>query len=63
MNGRGVWVARPAVPGAVSRRLVDAAVAEATAMSVPVTVVITDESGVLKEMCRMDGCPWPGCRP
>ena len=57
MSGRGVWVMRPTVPGAASRRLVDAAVAEATAMSVPVTAVIVDESGVLKEMCRMDGAP------
>jgi glc operon protein GlcG len=52
-----VWVMRPTVPCAASRRLVDAAVAEATAMRVPVTVVIVDESGVLKEMCRMDGAP------
>jgi glc operon protein GlcG len=48
---------RPTLPAAVARRLVDAAVAAATAMSVPVTVVIVDESGVLKEMCRMDGAP------
>ena len=26
-------------------------------MRVPVTVVIVDESGVLKELCRMDGAP------
>jgi glc operon protein GlcG len=37
--------------------MVDAAVAEATAMSVPVTVVVVDESGVTKEMLRMDGAP------
>jgi uncharacterized protein GlcG (DUF336 family) len=36
---------------------VDAAVAEATAMSVNVTVVVVDESGVLKEALRMDGAP------
>jgi uncharacterized protein GlcG (DUF336 family) len=52
-----VWVMRPTVPCAASRQLVDAAVAEATAIWVPVTVVIVDESGVLKEMCRMDGAP------
>jgi len=63
-----VWVMRPTVPCAASRRLVDAAVAGATAMRVPVTVVIVDESGVLKEMCRMDGAPLvsvqarPACR-
>jgi uncharacterized protein GlcG (DUF336 family) len=37
--------------------MVDAAVAEADAMSVPVTVVVVDESGVTKEMLRMDGAP------
>jgi glc operon protein GlcG len=52
-----VWVMRPTVPCAASGRLVDAAVAEATAVRVPVTVVVVDESGVLKEMCRMDGAP------
>jgi glc operon protein GlcG len=37
--------------------MVDAAVAEAKSMSVPVTVVVVDESGVMKEMLRMDGAP------
>jgi glc operon protein GlcG len=37
--------------------MIDAAVAEAAAMSVPVTVVVVDESGVTKEMLRMDGAP------
>jgi glc operon protein GlcG len=37
--------------------MVDAAVAEASSMSVPVTVVVVDESGVTKEMLRMDGAP------
>jgi glc operon protein GlcG len=50
-------VARPTLPGTAARRLADAAVAEAASMAVPVTVVIVDESGVLKEMCRMDGAP------
>src|SRR5215472_1857887 len=40
-----------------SRQMLDRAVAEATAMSVRVTVVTVDESGVLKEMQRMDGAP------
>ena len=57
MSNDDMWGMRPTVPCAASRRLVDAAVAEATAMCVPVTVVIVDESGVLKEMCRMDGAP------
>jgi uncharacterized protein GlcG (DUF336 family) len=37
--------------------MVDAAVAEAMVVSVPITVVIVDESGVTKEMLRMDGAP------
>jgi uncharacterized protein GlcG (DUF336 family) len=37
--------------------LVDTAVAEAKSISVPVTVVVVDESGVAKEMVRMDGAP------
>jgi glc operon protein GlcG len=37
--------------------MVEAAVAEASAMSVPVTIVVVDESGVTKEMLRMDGAP------
>jgi glc operon protein GlcG len=37
--------------------MIDAAVAEAEQMSVRVTVVTVDESGVTKEMVRMDGAP------
>lgn len=48
---------RPTVSAVASRRMVDAAVAEANSMSVLVTVVVMDESGVLKEMLRMDGAP------
>lgn len=48
---------RPTLPSELSRRMVDAAVAEATDMSVRVTVVIVDESGVVKELKRMDGAP------
>jgi uncharacterized protein GlcG (DUF336 family) len=48
---------RPTVSGAVSRRLIDAALAEASRASVSVTVVVVDESGVLKELVRMDGAP------
>jgi glc operon protein GlcG len=48
---------RPTLSAQVSRLMVDAAVAEADAMSVPVTVVVVDESGVTKEMLRMDGAP------
>ncbi len=48
---------RRTVSGDGSRRMTDAAVAEARQMSVPVTVVVVDESGVIKEMLRMDGAP------
>jgi uncharacterized protein GlcG (DUF336 family) len=37
--------------------MVDAAAAEAGSTSVPVTVVVVDESGITKEMLRMDGAP------
>ena len=50
-------VTRPTLSGQASRLMIDAAVAEANAMSVPVTVVIVDESGVTKEMLRMDLAP------
>ena len=46
---------RPTLPAQLSRRMVDAAVAVAQEMSVPVTAVMVDGSGVLKELCRMDG--------
>jgi glc operon protein GlcG len=48
---------RPTLSREASRLIVDAAVAEANSMSVPVTVVVVDESGVMKEMLRMDGAP------
>lgn len=48
---------RPTVSAALTRRLVDTAVAEARQMGVQVTIVVVDESGVMKEMLRMDGAP------
>ena len=48
---------RPTLSMEASRLIVDAAVAEANSLSVPVTVVVVDESGVTKEMVRMDGAP------
>jgi glc operon protein GlcG len=48
---------RPTVSGATARRLIDVALAEAGRESVAVTVVVVDESGVLKELVRMDGAP------
>jgi uncharacterized protein GlcG (DUF336 family) len=48
---------RPTLASVASRLIVDAAVAEAATMSVAVTVVVVDESGVIKEMARMDGAP------
>ena len=48
---------RPTVSSATARRLIDVALAEAGRESVAVTVVVVDESGVLKELVRMDGAP------
>jgi len=48
---------RPTLSAHQARRMVDAAVAAAESMSVPVTVVVVDESGVTKQMARMDGAP------
>jgi glc operon protein GlcG len=49
------FATRPVISAGLSRRLVDAALTEAAAMSVRVTIVIVDESGVVKELFRMDG--------
>ena len=51
------WQVRPTLPAQSSRRLLDSAISQATAMSTPVTVVTVDESGVLKGVHRMDGAP------
>lgn len=48
---------RATVSGAIARAMIDAAVSKAKEMSVAVTVVVVDESGVTKEMVRMDGAP------
>jgi uncharacterized protein GlcG (DUF336 family) len=53
----GHMASRPTLSARASRRIVDAALAEAESESVAVTVVTVDESGVMKEMCRMDGAP------
>jgi uncharacterized protein GlcG (DUF336 family) len=51
------WTTRPTLSAELSRRLVDAAVAATTAGGLRVTVVTVDESGVLREVLRMDGAP------
>jgi uncharacterized protein GlcG (DUF336 family) len=51
------WTTRPTLSARLSRQLVDAAVAAATARGLRVTVVTVDESGVLREVRRMDGAP------
>jgi glc operon protein GlcG len=48
---------RPTLTELACRALIDAAVAAANAMAVPITVVVVDESGVTKEMLRMDEAP------
>ena len=45
------------MPAEVSRRMLDSAISRAAAMSTPVTVVTVDESGVIKDLHRMDGAP------
>jgi glc operon protein GlcG len=52
-----VSATRPTLSQQASRVMVDAAVAAAMSVPVPVTVVVVDESGVTKEMLRMDGAP------
>jgi len=52
-----VSATRPTISAEAAQKIVDAAVAEANTMSVPITVVVVDESGVLKAMLRMDGAP------
>lgn len=53
----GPSTTRPTLSSAAARLMVDAAVTEAQSTSVPVTVVVVDESGITKEMVRMDGAP------
>ena len=53
----GTWTTRPTLSSELSRRLVDAAVDAATGGGLRVTVVTVDESGVLREVRRMDGAP------
>jgi uncharacterized protein GlcG (DUF336 family) len=48
---------RPTLSAVASQLMIDAAIAEANTISVPVTVVVVDESGVLKMLLRMDGAP------
>ena len=48
---------RPTLSSEASRLMIDAAVAQARKLSVPITVVVVDESGVTKELLRMDGAP------
>ena len=48
---------RRTLSAAQARRMVDDAVRQAMAMTLPVTVAVVDESGVIKEFKRMDGAP------
>ena len=48
---------RPTVSAAWAGAMIAAAVDRAESMGVSVTVVVVDESGVLKAMTRMDGAP------
>ena len=46
---------RPTISDVTARRLIDGALVEAERESLAVTVVVVDESGVLKGLARMDG--------
>jgi glc operon protein GlcG len=48
---------RPTLSDVTARLLIDTATFEARSLGVPVTVVVVDESGVLKAMVRMDAAP------
>ena len=48
---------RPTLSEECSRHVMKAALDEARSMNVRVTLVTVDESGVMKEMVRMDGAP------
>jgi uncharacterized protein GlcG (DUF336 family) len=48
---------RPTISDGNARQLIDSALAEAERESLAVTVVVVDESGVLKRLARMDGAP------
>jgi len=58
MSDQGASAAtRPTISAEWAGQMIDAAVTRAQSMSVSVTVVVVDESGVLKGMLRMDGAP------
>ena len=48
---------RPTISAGWADTMTSSAIAKAAAMSVAVTVVVVDESGVVKSMTRMDGAP------
>ena len=48
---------RPTISAGWADTMISAAMAKAAATSVAVTVVVVDESGVVKSMTRMDGAP------
>jgi uncharacterized protein GlcG (DUF336 family) len=48
---------KPVLTDAIATGIVDAAIGEARAIGVPVTVVVVDDGGHLKAMRRMDGAP------
>jgi uncharacterized protein GlcG (DUF336 family) len=60
LNGvlaRGLGNRRSGRPGDGAWQMINSAVVESTSVSTPVTVVVGDESGVVKSMLRMDGAP------
>ncbi len=57
MATQGQQMTRPTVSESSARTIVAGALTSATALSLRITVVVVDESGVLKAMARMDGAP------
>ncbi len=53
-DGAGI-ASRPTLSGELARAIVDAAIAAARAATIAVTIAVVDESGIVKEMLRMDG--------
>ena len=52
-----VTASRPTLTTSAARQIIDEAVRQANELNVRATIVVVDESGVLKEAVRMDGAP------
>ncbi len=48
---------RQSVTAELAQKMIEAAMAKAKSVGVPLVVAVLDESGLLKAFCRMDGAP------